>query len=87
MKLEEGIKENVSKHRISRMTAESAGPADCQSTKGTLKKGKTTAEITRESFHLCSLWRRSGRFPSSQGIRWKIIFLKKAINRRGFSTN
>lgn len=68
MKLVEGIKDNnknVFKHR-SRTTVESVGPVDYQSTKGALKKGETTAEKVSESFHQCSLWRRSGRFPSAQ---------------------
>lgn len=71
MKLAEGIKnnnkKNVFKHRRSRTTVESVRPVDYQSTKGTLKEGETTAEKISESFHQCSLWRRSGRFPSSQG--------------------
>lgn len=80
MQLEESITDsnkNVFKHRSMKI-AESVGPVGYWSTKGTLKGGETTAEKISESFHQCSLWRRSGRFPSSQGMRWRNYFLKKA---------
>lgn len=41
------------------MTEKSVDPVNYHDTKGTLKKGETTAEEISESFHQCSPWRRS----------------------------
>lgn len=64
----------------STMTEKSVDPVNYQDTKGTLKKGEITAEKISESFHQCSVWRRSERFTTSQGMRWRSYSKRRKVS-------